>query len=518
MNAPVTPLDRMRSNGVRGWAWAGWVSLTLLLIGNLMLAQGAVVPLLLIGIAMNIGPTAMAMAGRYDATARTLMGVPATVIPALLVFLLHGHAWQMDAHMYFFVTMAALLVLADWRPIALATVLTAIHHLLLQWFVPEWVFTGSGNLGRVVFHVVAVGLQFGALTVLTIMLERLFAAQQRALEQANELTAQAEEGRRSTERAMEKARAAEQEAAHERRRRQEQADQAARERRGELTMLAREFERSVTSIVCGIAQASERLEQAAINLEGGTVRARIEVQSTATGANEAAAGIAQVAASIRDLSRSIQTIAVAASRQSTLTDGAQTAAQRSVQTAAMLEEQAVQIDGFLDEIRRIASQTNLLALNATIEAARAGEAGRGFAVVAGEVKALSADTTRASDRIGALVTAIREGVADTGVKLRSVTDAIEEVSGAARGIASAVDGQRTTALEVDTGATHATRMAEVIGQGVDTLVDTIGKASTLSATVRTSAGDLATSARELRTSTNQFVAFLTCDRAVGEQH
>ncbi|VXC66802.1 methyl-accepting chemotaxis protein [Sphingomonas sp. 8AM] len=516
MTSLTDPLDRMRLYGVRGWAWAGWIVLAGLCAGDVLIGGGKLPMVLAIGLLANAGPTAMLLLRRHDAVARAMVGSLASVLPALLVFVLQGRAWQMDAHMYFFVAMAALLVLADWRPILLATALTAVHHVLLEWFAPDWVFDGNGDLGRLLFHVVAVGLQFGALTMVTLMLERLFAAQERSLRRARELTAIAEEGRRATESALEQARLAEDRAARERRRREEQAAQLAQERRGELMMLAGEFERSVTSIVGGIAQASEQLEQAAIQLEGGTAAARGDAVSAATSAGAAATGIAQVAASIGDLTRSIQTIAVAAERQSQLTDDVSTAAQRSVQTAAMLEAQAVQIEGFLDDIRRIAAQTNLLALNATIEASRAGEAGRGFAVVAGEVKTLSADTTRASDRIGVLIAGIRAGVAETGVKLRSVTQAVAEVSGAARGIKVAVDEQRSSALEVDGGATRAATMAEAIGGGIGALVDTVGKASTLSATVRNSAGALATSARDLNGSTHRFVAFLTRERAAAE--
>jgi methyl-accepting chemotaxis protein len=506
--AMLDPLDRLRQRGVQAWALFGWIALAFILLSNALFHSGAGFALLILGCAVNAGPTLMALQSRYDTEARTLIGPLAAVIPAMLIFLLRGHAWQMDAHMYFFVGLAALVVLADWRPLALATVLIALHHVSLEWLAPQWVFTGTGNFGRVTFHVVAVALQFGALAILTVQLERLFTAQQTTLQRAQELTKLAEAGQRDTERAMALARAAEGEADKERRHREHQAARVAIERHEALVTLASEFERSVAVPIFCTTDVTERLETAAVQLDEITASATRKADESAWGASRAASDIAQVATSIRDLSRSIQTIAIAADRQSDLTERASDEAKRSVQTVAMLEEHAVQIVGFLADIRKIATKTNLLALNATIEAARAGDAGRGFAVVAGEVKTLSADTTRASDLIGNLIAGIREGVADTGEKLRSVNSAIGQVSSAAAGIATAVGEQRSTALEVDAGADRAVSTADEVEQGIGSVARAAGAASLLSAAVRSSASDLALSIRDLRSSTDSFVAFL----------
>jgi len=76
----------------------------------------------------------------------------------------------------------------------------------------------------------------------------------------------------------------------------------------------------------------------------------------------------------------------------------QTTKEASDEIATLLKKSSL-IGEIISSINEIARQTNLLALNAAIEAARAGEAGRGFAVVADEINNLSAESSRATEKI-----------------------------------------------------------------------------------------------------------------------
>lgn len=72
------------------------------------------------------------------------------------------------------------------------------------------------------------------------------------------------------------------------------------------------------------------------------------------------------------------------------------------------------ISSIVNTITEIADQTNLLALNASIESARAGESGRGFAVVAEEIRKLSEQTSKATEKIVENIDAI-QGISKNAV-------------------------------------------------------------------------------------------------------
>ena len=89
-----------------------------------------------------------------------------------------------------------------------------------------------------------------------------------------------------------------------------------------------------------------------------------------------------------------------------------------------------------------------MALNAAIEAARAGEAGKGFAVVAGGVKALAAQTAKATSDISTHIAKIHSATDEAVVAVRQVGGAIGEVENVASAIAAAVEEQNAATRHI----------------------------------------------------------------------
>jgi len=488
---------------------AGWAMVGIYAVAAIW--SRAPLPWLVLAVALALTalPTHAVRCGRHDGAVRMMAGMLAAAHPALLVLLLDGHPWQMDAHMYFFVALAALTVLCDWRPLLLAAGLIVVHHLLLLYLAPDWVFFGATGIGRVLFHGAAVAIQCAALGTLTVRLRRLVERQELARREADDAAAAAESARADIERAFAAAREAEHRALAETRRREDAERHAAESRRAEMLALADGFRASIAATVDEVGVACGDLDGSAQSLLGLARRTSRETAGSATAVEEASRSTAALADRVQELSRSIAAIAGTVDKQARLSGAARDLSGVGREAVEALVGRSTTVTGFADTISGIATRTNLLALNATIEAARAGEVGRGFAVVAGEVKQLAGQASGATDRIRALSDAILAGAADTRGALAEIADTLATVVGAAESIRAEVTRQQGTAAAIDRAAAAAAHGTTAMAADFAGVVRLAGDTEMLSDQVAGASERVTAIAAALQAETDRFVTRLS---------
>jgi methyl-accepting chemotaxis protein len=504
----LTELDHLRERGVRIIALSGWVA-TLVGIAGAALGLYAWQPLaVVVSIFANVTPTFYALRRRHDLAARMAAAMMVVVQPAIAVFLLGGQPMQMDMHLYFLVPLAMLAILYDWRPIAMACGLIAVHHLVLDQVAPGLVFVGGGSMLRVLIHASAVATQGGVLAYFTIQLQTLIIAQATARTESEALAAEATEARARAEAALSQSEALENAARGERTRREAAEARLKEARHEELLAVASEFERSIAGVAGAVGTAAVKLERSARSLNmlaRDTGRQAADVAAAAVQTSDAARS---VAGGVATLSHSIGSIADNVSQQAGLSDHACAASERGDTVVRALAGRTDDIGAFVHLIDSIASQTNLLALNATIEAARAGDAGRGFAVVAQEVKTLASQAASATNEIGGIVSGIHSGADQAEESFRDVANAIGALARAATAIRGAIDQQRDATSTIERSASEAATGVDDMAHRIAGVSDSASAAEKLSEEVQGAAGDLLGQAETLQNATRSFVSHL----------
>ncbi|MES1986140.1 MAG: methyl-accepting chemotaxis protein [Pseudomonadota bacterium] len=508
-------LADLQRRGICFIVLVGWAANAVLAALALFKADTDSLIAVTIGCILNVIPTLFALRRSCDLDARLTTGMMIAIEPALLVFIMRGDAWQLDMHMYFFVALATLTVLCDWRPLVVASAIIALHHGFLSFAAAHWVFSGGGGLPRVMIHGIAVVLQCAILSYIASRLRATIITQSATNLRTEQLAAEAtaarmaaEEAKAFAEAALASRHLAEASATAEREKREVLEANAARARQAEMLVLAAQFEQSITDVAGALANSAKALDGSAVTLNEvaqDTGRQSLAVSAAARQSTEAAQS---VAGGVSHLSKSIAVIAASVAEQADLAESA--SARSTLGDAAIqnLASSTFDVGGLANGIATIASQTNLLALNASIEAARAGDAGRGFSVVAQEVKALAGEAGSATIRISRLVSDINARANDANTNFQQVSLAIGNLGEAASAIQKEIEQQKNATRDIEYHAQEAASGMDIMSHRIADVSRTATTAESLSFEVKTAAKELLSQAERLQKATATFVSVL----------
>ena len=414
---------------------------------------------------------------------RVVSGITMSALVAAMVYVLDGHPYQVDMHMYFFAMLATIAIWCDPPAIFAYGAFVAVHHFTLNYIMPGAVYPGGADVARVGVHVIIVVCQSVALVWLTNRLNLAFRNNAEALATATEAQAKTEVLLKEQELHTENEYA----------------------QRGRLQTLITEFREEIRTRLDEAKQNSARLDTTARALneiaEMTTQRSGNATEASAT----AAECVGAVSAAAAQLNASVQDIHKQVTETTRIVSRATANVKDTNAEVRSLSEAAQRIGDVVSIIQDIAEQTNLLALNATIEAARAGAAGKGFAVVASEVKLLAEQTARATQEIAHQVAGIQSSTSEAVQAIEAISRVMSTVNEHTEAIASVISEQNAATEEISRGASEADSSTVAVSGNLSGVSDAIGQVNDSAAQVVNVSASLAAQTAHLRQTVDAFL-------------
>jgi len=288
---------------------------------------------------------------------------------------------------------------------------------------------------------------------------------------------------------------------------EQRADWERRQQRQEtFETLAKEFDAKIGEHLQSLASSAAQLDSTARNLSERADETNGSASIAAQNASTATENSQTVASATVELAASGDEIAAQVNQT---TDTAALAVKEAGEAREIMDGLARvsrDVGSVINFITEIASQTNLLALNATIEAARAGDAGKGFAVVAHEVKQLAGQTSKATDEIGAKLSAVEAATQDAAVVMERLSKIIQDINMSSAVIASAVTEQGAATAEISRNVNEAADRTSDVSTKMDAVTQSAAFTKEASGELLSASADLSNRTEILRHVVERFLA------------
>ena len=241
---------------------------------------------------------------------------------------------------------------------------------------------------------------------------------------------------------------------------------AEEDRKAAMSRVADGFEQTIGKIVEAVSSASSEIVLAAGSLTRTAETTHQLTAAAASASDRSSANVQSAAVASEQMASSVTEIGRQVQQSENITNAAVHQAEQTNARISELSQSANRIGEVVKMIAAVAEQTNLLALNATIEAARAGEAGRGFAVVASEVKALAAQTAKATDEIGTQIAQMQSATQLSVSAIKEIGTTIGQISEISAAIAAAVQEQGAATQQIARNVQQAAQGTIQVGETI----------------------------------------------------